>query len=200
MTCNANLIISWFIVYLSYPHFTEVCEQMLFPYRFDCSVSSQLFQSPFTFIKRLFSSSSLSASRVIICISEVVDISPGNFDSSFWFTQPGILHDVLFLEVKQAGWQYTACRTPFQFWTSLLFRVLFSSCFLTHIQVSQETGKEVWYSHLFKNFPQFVVIHTVKGFSIVSETEVDVFLELPCFLHDPVGVGDLISGFSAFSK
>ena len=58
----------------------------------------------------------------------------------------------------------------------------------------------VWYSHLFKNFPQFVVFHTVKGFSIVSETEVDVFLEFSCFSYDPTDVGYLISGSSAFSK
>ena len=56
----------------------------------------------------------------------------------------------------------------------------------------------VWYSHLFKNFPVFVVIHTVKGFSIVNETEVDVFLEFLCFLYDPVNAGNLISGSSAF--
>ena len=58
----------------------------------------------------------------------------------------------------------------------------------------------VWYPHLFKNFPQFVLIHTVKGFSIVSEAEVDVFLELPCFFYDPTDAGNLISGSSAFSK
>ena len=58
----------------------------------------------------------------------------------------------------------------------------------------------VWYSHLLKNFPQFVVIHTVKTFRIVKEAEVDVFLELSCFLYDPTDVGNLISGFSAFSK
>ena len=57
----------------------------------------------------------------------------------------------------------------------------------------------VWYSHIFKNFPQFVVIHTVKGFRVVSDVEVDVFLELPCFLHDPTDVGNLISDSSAFS-
>ena len=57
----------------------------------------------------------------------------------------------------------------------------FSCCFLTCIQVFQETSKVVWYSYLFKNFPQFVVIHTVKGFSVVSEAEVDVFLEFICF-------------------
>ena len=55
----------------------------------------------------------------------------------------------------------------------------------------------VWYSYLFKNFPHFAVIHTVKGLSMVNEAEVDVFLELPCFLHDPLNVGNVISGFSA---
>ena len=58
----------------------------------------------------------------------------------------------------------------------------------------------VWYSHLFKNFPQFVVIHMVKGFGIVNEAEVDVFLELSCFFNDPVDVGNLIFGSSAFSQ
>ena len=58
----------------------------------------------------------------------------------------------------------------------------------------------VWYSHLFQNFLQFVVIHTVKGFSVVNKTEVDVFLEFSCFFYDPTDVGNLISGSSAFSK
>ena len=58
----------------------------------------------------------------------------------------------------------------------------------------------VWYSHLFKNFPQFVVIHTVKGFGIVNKAEIDVFLELSCFFNDAVDVSNLISGSSAFSK
>ena len=58
----------------------------------------------------------------------------------------------------------------------------------------------VWYSHLFKNFPQFVVIHTVKGFDIVNKAEVAVFLELYCFFNDPADVGNLITGSSAFSK
>ena len=73
-------------------------------------------------------------------------------------------------------------------------------CFLTCIQISQEADKVVWYSHLFKNFPKFVVIHIVKGFSLVSEAEVDVFLEFSCFSYDPTDVGNLISGSSAFSK
>ena len=73
-------------------------------------------------------------------------------------------------------------------------------CFLTWIQISQEAGKVVWYSHLFKNFPQFVVIHTVKGFGVVNKAEVDIFLKFSCFFNDPVHVGNLISGSSAFSK
>ena len=58
----------------------------------------------------------------------------------------------------------------------------------------------VWYSHLFQNFPQFIVIHTVKGFIIINEAEIDIFLEFSCFFYDPVDVGNLISGSSAFSK
>ena len=57
-----------------------------------------------------------------------------------------------------------------------------------------------WYSHLLKNFPQFIVIHTVEGFGIVNKAEIDVFLELSCFFDDPVDIGNLISGSSAFSK
>ena len=74
------------------------------------------------------------------------------------------------------------------------------SRFLTCIQVSHEAGKVVWYSHLLKNFPQVVVIHTVKGFGIVNKAEIDVFLELSCFFNDPTDVGNLISGSPAFSK
>ena len=73
-------------------------------------------------------------------------------------------------------------------------------CFLTCIQISQEAGQVVWNSHLLKNFPQFVVIHTVKGFGIVNKAEIDVFLELSCFFDDPTDVGNLNFGSSAFSK
>ena len=73
-------------------------------------------------------------------------------------------------------------------------------CFLTCIQISQEAGQVVWYSHLFQYFPQFIVIHTVKVFGIVNKAEIDVFVELSCFFDDPADVGNLISGSSAFSK
>ena len=73
-------------------------------------------------------------------------------------------------------------------------------CFLTCIQVSQEAGMVVYYSHFFKNGPQFIVIYTVKGFGIVNKTEVDVFQEFSCFFYDPPDVGNLISSSSAFCK
>ena len=73
-------------------------------------------------------------------------------------------------------------------------------CYLTCIQVSQETGEVVWYCHLFKNFTQYVVIYTVNGFSVVNEIEVDFFLEFSCFFYNSTAVGHLISGSSAFSK
>ena len=72
-------------------------------------------------------------------------------------------------------------------------------CFLTCIQISQEAGQVVWYSHLLQNFPQFVVIHTVKGFGVINKAEVDVFLELSCFFDDPKDVDNLISCSFAFS-
>ena len=80
----------------------------------------------------------------------------------------------------------------FLFGTSLLFHC----CFLTCIQISQEADQVVWYSHLFQNFPQFVVIHTVKCFSVVNKAEVDVFLELACFFDDPMDVGNLKTGLN----
>ena len=85
----------------------------------------------------------------------------------------------------------------FLFGTSLLC----SNCFfLTCIQISQEAGQVVWYPHLLQNFPQFIVIHTVKGFGIVNKAEVEVFWNSLAFFHDPVDVRNLISGSSAFSK
>ena len=86
------------------------------------------------------------------------------------------------------------------FGTSLWFHLSSHCCFLTCIQISQEAGQVVWYSHLLKNLPQFIVIHTVKGFGIVNTAETDVFLELSCFFGDSADVGNLISGSSAFFK
>ena len=86
-----------------------------------------------------------------------------------------------------------------RFGTSLLFHIQFCF-FLTCIQISQEVGQVVWYSHLFQNFPQLIVNHTVIDFGIVNKAEIDVFLELSCFFNDPADIANLISGSSAFSK
>ena len=85
-----------------------------------------------------------------------------------------------------------------QFGTNLLIHVSSNCCFLTCVQVFQEAGKVVWYSHLLKNFPQAVVIHIVKAFGIVNETEIDAFLGLSCFFYDSVDIGNLISGSCLF--
>ena len=87
-----------------------------------------------------------------------------------------------------------------QYGTSLLSMSSSNCCFLTCIQISQEAGQVVWYYHLFQNFLQFIVMHAVKGFGIVNKAEIDAFLELSCFFHDPADVDNFISGSSAFSK
>ena len=98
-------------------------------------------------------------------------------------------------------WQYIALTYSFPNLEPVCCSMSSSNCcFLTCIQIPQEAGQGVWFSHLFKNFPQFVVIHTVKGVGIVNKAKVDVFLELSCFSDDSMDVGHLISGSSAFSK
>ena len=76
----------------------------------------------------------------------------------------------------------------------------YNCSFLTYIETSQEAGQVFWYSHVFKNFSEFVVVHTIKGFGVVNKAEIDVFLELSCFFDDPANVSNLIAGSSAFSK
>ena len=142
----------------------------------DLSFLNVSFKSAFSlssFIKRLFSSG-------VICVSEVIDISFSNLDSSLCFIQSSISYSFPNFELVFCSMSSSNC------------------CFLTCIQISQEAGKVVWYSHLLKNFPQFVVIRTVKGFGIVNKA--GVFLALSCFFDDPTDVGNLISDSSAFSK
>ena len=162
--------------------------------------------SCFTFIKRLFSSSSLSAIRVVASGWWHLHIRGyWYFSWQSWF-QFVLHHDQLFswcicIQVKQAGWQYTALTYSFPDLEPVCCSMSSSTCcFLTCIQISQEAGQVVWCSCFSKNFPQFVVIHTVKGFGIVNKTKVDVFLEIACFFYDPTDVGNLISGSSVFSK
>ena len=104
-------------------------------------------------------------------------------------------------KLNKQGDKYTALMYSFSYLEQACCSMFSSNCcFLTYIQVSQETGQVVWYAHLFQKFPLFIVIHTVKGFGIVNKAEIDVFLELSCFIDDPADVGNLISGSSAFSK
>ena len=103
-------------------------------------------------------------------------------------------------ELNQQSDNIQPCCTPFPILNQSVVPCLVLTVALTCIQVSQETGKMVWYSHFSKNFPQFVVIHIVKGFSVVNEAEVDVFLEFSCFLYDLTNFVNLVSGSSAFSK
>ena len=102
-------------------------------------------------------------------------------------------------ELNQQSDNIQPCCTPFPILNQSVVPCLVLTVALTCIQVSQETGKMVWYSHLSKNFLQFVVIHIVKGFSVVNEAEVDVFLEFSCFLYNLTNFGNLVSGSSAFS-
>ena len=162
------------------------------------SFKSTFSLSSFTFIKRLFFFA-YCCKRFVICISEVIFLSailiPAHASSS-----PAFLMMYSAYKLNKQSDNIQLWHTPFLIWNQSV--VLFSSkcCFLTFIQISQEAGEVVWYSHLFHNFPQFVVIHTVKVFGIVSKAEVDVFLELYCFFDDPRCVVNLISGSSAFSK
>ena len=92
-------------------------------------------------------------------------------------------------------------RTPFPIWNqSVVPYLVLTIASWPAEQISQEEGKVICYSHPFQNFPQFIVIHTVKAFGIVIKAEIDVFMELSCFFDDPMDVGNLISGSSAFSK
>ena len=104
-------------------------------------------------------------------------------------------------KLNKQGDNIQPSHTPFLIWNQSVFPCpVLTYCFLTCLQVSQEADQVVWYSHLFQNFPQLIVIHTVKGFGIVNKAEIDVFLEFSCFFDDPVDVGNLIPGSSAFSK
>ena len=120
-----------------------------------------------------------------------------------WTEEPGRLQSMgsRLNWLNWTGWQYTALTYSFSYLEPVCCSMSSSNCcFLTCIQISQEAAQVVWCSHLFQNFPQFAVSHTVKVFSVVNEAEVDVFLELSCFSYDPMDVGNLISGSSAFSR
>src|SRR5574337_696188 len=158
--------------------------------------------SSFTFIKRLFSFSSLSAIRVVssaylrllIFFSAILILAWTSSSLAFCMMYSAYM-------LNKQGNNIPALMYSFPDLEPVCCSMSSSNyCFLTCIQISQEAGQVVWYSHLLKNFPQFIVIHTVKGFGIVNKAGVDVFLELSCFFNDPMDVDNLISASSAFSK
>ena len=157
-----------------------------------------MFTLLFHLIKRLFSSSTLSAIRVVLSQYLNCWYFSQHLDSSCESSSPAFHMMYSAYKLNKQGDNIQPWCTSF----TILNQFIVPSLVLTdaYLTLFQETGKVVWYSHLLKNFPQFVVIHTVKGFSIVNEGEVDVFLEFFCFLCDPTNVSNLISGSSAFSK
>ena len=155
----------------------------------------------FTFIKSLFSSLSLSVIRVVssaylrLLIFLPVILIPACASSS-----PAFRMAYSAYKLSKQGDTIQPWHTPFLTLNQSIVPCPVLTYFPTCKLASQETGKVVWYSRLFKNFPWFVVIYTIKGFSIVNEAEVDVFLEFSCLFYDPTNVSNLISGSSAFSK
>ena len=164
--------------------------------QFDCWTLNHLFQSPVSPASR----GSLVPLQFLPLkwyhlLSKVVDISRCNLNSILWVIQPALhmMHSAD--NLNKQGDNIQPWSIPFPILNKPAipsFHVLLYCCFLTCMQISQEAAKLVWYSHFFKNIPQVVVIHTVKGFSRVDEAKVDFFLEFPGFLYDSMDVGNLI--------
>ena len=143
--------------------------------------------SSFTFIKRLYSSSSLSAIRVVssaylrllIFFSAILILACASSSLAFHMMYSAY-------KFNKQGDNFQPWHIPFPIWNLCCSMSSSNCCFLTCTQISQEASQVVWYSHLFKNFSQFVVIHTVKAFGIVNKAEIDLSLELSCFFCDPM--------------
>ena len=153
--------------------------------------------SSFTFIKRLFSSSLLSA--IGWCHLHIWGY--WYFSAQSWFQL--VLHPaqrfIWCTKLNNKGDNIQPWRTPFPIWNQSVVPRLVLTVASWPAYISQEAGQVVWYSHVFQNFPPFVVIHPVKGFGVVNKAEI-VFLELSCFFNDPTDVGNWISGSFSFYK
>ena len=157
--------------------------------------------SSFTFMKRLFSSSSLSALRVVSsAYLRSLIFLPAILIPAYFSSSPAFLMMYSAYKLNKQGDNIQPWCTPFPIWKQsvvpcpVLTVASWSAYRFLHM------GQVVGYSHLFQNFPHFIMIHTVKGFGIINKVEIDVFLEISCFFNDQVDVGNLISGSSAFSK
>ena len=138
----------------------------------------------------------------VICILKLLIFFPAMLIPACASSSPAFLMMYSAHTLNKQGDNMQPWCIPFPIWNQSVVpcSVLTVASWPAYLQISQEAGQVVWYSHLFKNFPQFVVIHTVRGFGIVNKAEVDVFLELSYFVYVPMDVGNLISGSSAFSK
>ena len=114
-------------------------------------------------------------------MSDVIGISPRNLDSSLCFSSPAFFMMYSAYKLNKQGDNIQPWHTPFPIWTQSVVPCPVLTVASWPAYRFQEAGQVVWYSHLFQNFPQFIVIHTVKGFDIVNKAEIDVFLELSCF-------------------
>ena len=140
--------------------------------------------SSFTFIKRLFASS-LSVIRVVSsAYLRLLIFLPAILIQACASSSPAFLMMYSAYKLNKQGDNIQPCCTPFPIWNQSVVPCP-NCCFLTFVQISQEAGQVVWYSHLFQNFPQFIVIHRVEGFGIVNKAEIDVFLEVSCFFDGP---------------
>ena len=163
---------------------TKLWDWMPWSWFFKCWVLSQIFHCPLSPSSRgsLVPLHFLHESD-IICISEVVEISPGSLNSSLWFIQPASCMMYSANKLNKQGDNIQPWRTPFPILNqSFVLCLVLTVASWPAYRSSQKAGKVVWYSYIFKNFPQFVVIHTVKGFEIVNKAEVDDFLKLLLFL------------------
>ena len=157
--------------------------------------------SSFTFIKRLFSFSSLSAIRVVSsAYLTLLIFLPAILIPACASSSPVFLVMYSAYKLNKQGDNIQPWRTPFPIWNQSVVPCLVLTVASWPAYKFSRGRSGGLYSHLFQNFPQFIVIHTVKGFGIVNKAKIDVFLELSSFSYDPVGVGNLISGSSAFSK
>ena len=143
----------------------------------------------------LWQSSSLSAIRVVSsAYLRLLIFLPAVLILACASSSPAFLMIYSAYKLNKQGYNVQPWHIPFPIWNQSVV-----PCPVLTV-ASWPAGQVVWYSYLFENFPQFVVIHTVKGYSIVSKAEIDVFLKLFCFFDNPVDVGNLISGSSAISK
>ena len=186
------------IVSLSVCH--EQWEWMPWSSFFECWISSQLFHYTLTFIKELFSTSSLSVIRVVsTAYLRLLIFLPVNLIPACASSRPMFLMMYFAYKLNKQGDNIQLWHTPFLMWNLSVVPcpVLIDASWPAYRFLRRQVR---WSGIPISYFPQFVVIHIDKGFSIVSETEVSDFLEFSCFLYDPVNVGNLVTGSSAFWK